>query len=331
MSDLQLRRFHPDTATPQDWQAYHAFRHIRHDDDAIGEPAQTDADYEIRAKKQWPLHEYLLWVLWEGTQIVGNLEVSVRRPGTPDYAMHAAHGDGWIGVISPCQRRGYGTRLLAQLTQYFEHAGKPKLSINARTVAGAAFLANAGWQRVFLKMKNKLALNEVDWPKMHAWQDAMLARQSGSPLHWEVHVGRMPLPRWEALLEPLSVLLSYTPKDALDAPPPRYEMAGVRAWYEELDRQGGQHHMVLLKDGAGDQARILAASNADWSPRHPEWVSQYLTAVVPEMRGLGLAKAVKAKLLEVIRTHQSEATWVTTYNAHSNAPMLATIGVWGLK
>jgi RimJ/RimL family protein N-acetyltransferase len=41
------------------------------------------------------------------------------------------------------------------------------------------------------------------------------------------------------------------------------------------------------------------------------------------MRGKGIAKAIKSKMTELMREHQPNAKWIGTYNAKSNAPMLA--------
>ncbi len=296
----------------------HRFRHERIAADDLGEASLPDEQAQAHMQRQWPLTRYYFFVMWEQGRIVASLEFSVRRPGTEHYEEHAQHLDAWIGVKPEFQRQGRARFMMQELHGFMREHGKTKLRMNARTVAGHAFLKAMGGEQMFLKMKNKLALGLVDWSRMHAWQLGY-----AQSVHWEVHVGRVPLSRWETLAEPLSALLADAPKDQLDAPPMRYEMPAVRTWYAELDKTGGAHHMVLLRESAASNSRILAVSNADWSPNSPEWAGQALTATVRDLRGKGLAKAVKARLLEILHREHPQVRWVTTYNAHSNAAMLA--------
>jgi len=61
----------------------------------------------------------------------------------------------------------------------------------------------------------------------------------------------------------------------------------------------------------------------DWDRRFPSRIYQTLTAVARPWRGRGVAKAVKARMLRLVRDHQPGVTLMTTNNATSNAPMLS--------
>jgi hypothetical protein len=66
-------------------------------------------------------------------------------------------------------------------------------------------------------------------------------------------------------------------------------------------------------------------------PWDPATVLQQNTGIEPSHRGLGLAKWVKAAMLERIRHQRLEAVRVRTDNAFSNAPMLAINDALGLR
>jgi GNAT superfamily N-acetyltransferase len=317
-NSFTVEQFDLPNSTAMQWQALHRFRHERIAADDLGEPSLPDDRVQAHMQRQWPLTQYYFFAMWEQGRMVANLEFSVRRPGTEHYEEHAQHLDAWIGVAPQFQGQGRGRCMMDVVRKFMREHGKTKLRMNARTPAGHAFLKAMGGEQMFLKMKNKLTLSSVDWRQMQAWQQGF-----AHGLHWEVHVSRVPLTRWETLVEPLSALLADAPKDQLDAPPMRYEMPAVRAWYAELDKTGGAHYMVLLRESAEENSRILAVSNAEWSPTTAQWASQALTATVRHLRGKGLAKAVKARLLEIVHSEHAQVRWVTTYNAHSNAAMLA--------
>lgn len=60
-----------------------------------------------------------------------------------------------------------------------------------------------------------------------------------------------------------------------------------------------------------------------WDARSPDHVSQYLTAVARPWRGRGLAKALKARMMRLVRKQQHGVAMMSTYNVVSNAPMLS--------
>ena len=60
-----------------------------------------------------------------------------------------------------------------------------------------------------------------------------------------------------------------------------------------------------------------------WDARFPGRVSQHLTAVARPWRGQGLAKALKARMLRLVRERQPSMTLMSTFNAATNAPMLS--------
>jgi GNAT superfamily N-acetyltransferase len=322
MSDVRLESFDPLSASEGHWLAYLKHRRQRHADDNTGDPILSDEDWVRAMKTEGPLRQGFWWSLWLGDEMIADMSLTVRKSGTPDYAEHEPHVDAWIGVLAKFQRQGYGHRMLVALSLFMVEHGKTILSMNARTPAGHRFLRSTGAQEKFLNMKNRLTLDTVDWNLMAQWSQAPAVKER--QLQWEVHLGRTPFQRWEQLIDPMTCLLNQAPWGELNAPPIRYEMQQIRHWYEQLDRNAGEHYMVILKQGDAYDAPIIAVSNGEWDARNPEWVGQYLTAVDPQWRGLGLAKAVKARMLEIVRDHQPAAKWVGTYNAHSNAPMLVT-------
>ena len=109
------------------------------------------------------------------------------------------------------------------------------------------------------------------------------------------------------------------PLGEIDSPPPRSELVAWLAWYEDLDRDGGDHSLIMLMDGD----MIAAVCETAWNARFPDRVEQKLTAVAPRWRGRGFGKAVKAAMLRLIRDRHPDVRTITTSNANVNAPMLS--------
>lgn len=81
-----------------------------------------------------------------------------------------------------------------------------------------------------------------------------------------------------------------------------------------------EHLLVLLIDRDDN---VAAVCNAHWDPRFPDRVYQALTAVARPWRGKGLAKAVKASMLHLVRQRHPAVRMIVTFNAEVNAPMLS--------
>jgi hypothetical protein len=102
-------------------------------------------------------------------------------------------------------------------------------------------------------------------------------------LTWEIHPGRVPLDRYEALIPQLTVMLNSMPLGDLDIPPLRFNLVQIKAWCADMDARGGDHTMVLLNAGT----EVVAVSQAVWASEFPDRAFQNLTAVAPSWRGRG--------------------------------------------
>lgn len=314
---FKIRPFDPQTATRAEWTPYHAYRRQRAAEEFPDVPLLADADFEHDAKRQLPFTVNHRFVAMRAGEIVGNMILAVRRADTPGCEDYAPYVDVFGGVLKQQRRRGVGRALFALLHDFMSASGKSLASIKVLFPDGHGFLAATGGQTKFRSIENHLALNEVPWAQMPSWRDQL--ETARLPLRWEIHAPRVPLTRLAQFMSPLSRLINEQPLGELDMPPIRYELAGFDSWYRELDARGGEHYVILLN--AGDE--IAAVCDANWDARVPERVHQSFTAVAAPWRGQGLAKAVKAAMLLLVRERRPEVTTFTTYNAQSNGPMLA--------
>lgn len=324
MSDMQqgstaieTRLFDPLAASAHDWAKFHAYRRVRVEEDYPGEPIVPDADIERDLRRQDPLTESRRVLAVRDGEFVGNLGLMFRREGSPDWEVRAPFVDVWGGVLRAHRRQGVGSALLAALRSFMQSKGQTTATMKVHLPEGHAFLAAIGASLKHHIMENRLAFDGIDWDGLARWQAQATA--PGDGLTWETHAGRVPLERLAALMAPFSALLNEMPLGSLDLPPLRYELQGYAPWYAEMDRRGGEHFLVLLKHGD----KLTAMCDANWDARFPDRVFQRLTAVVRSWRGKGLAKGVKAAMLNLIRSRHPEVRMMITSNAEANAPMLS--------
>jgi GNAT superfamily N-acetyltransferase len=313
---IEIRLFDPAKAPRAEWAALHAYRRVRAEEETPGEPILDDAEFERTLHELRPLSEGRRWYAWAGAEIAGNIGATFRREGTADYELHAPYVHGWGGVRADRRRRGVATDLLLPFLDFMRERDKTIATFNTLDSQGDAFLVAIGAVLKHREIENRAPFGAMDWDMLARWHRAIPA---DAPLRWEVHVGRAPRDRIEALIPQINALLTDAPRGDLDSPPPRSELPGWLAWYDEFDRHGGDHLLAMLMDGDA----IAAYSDACWDARFPDRVYQMLTAVARPWRGRGLAKAVKAAIARLIREHHPDICFITTSNANVNAPMLA--------
>jgi RimJ/RimL family protein N-acetyltransferase len=182
---------------------------------------------------------------------------------------------------------------------------------------GHAFMAAVGATAGLRSVANRMTMAGLDWDELDRWRAHV--SDAHPALQWEIHAPRAPMQRLAQLTPVFSRLLNEQPLGTLDLPPMRYEMKAYEAWYAEMDRRGGEHYLVMLRAGE----TLAAMCDAHWDPRLADRVFQQLTAVAAPWRGKGLAKAVKAAMLALVRERQQQVTMLVTTNAHANAPMLS--------
>ncbi|MEJ8851815.1 GNAT family N-acetyltransferase [Variovorax rhizosphaerae] len=314
---LELRPFEPLQASPSQWQALHAFRRLRSQEDFPGEPVMSDADFESELRVVRPLVEARRVLALHDDVIAGIMVLNFRRHGSPDSEDYAGHVDVAGGVARGLRKHGVGRALLAGLAHFMESQGKHTATAKAHLPDGHAWLDSIGATCKLRMFENRSPFDQLDWQMLARW-----ARPAGLDAHglrWEVHCGRVPMETLAPLMTPFTELINDQPLDGLDIPRIRYELKDYESWYADLDRRGGDHFLVLLRDGE----QVAAMCDATWDARFPDRMYQQLTAVARPWRGQGLAKAVKARMLERVRQCRPEVGTVLTNNAVVNAAMLS--------
>ena len=315
-SRIVTRAFTPAAATADDWRAYHRYMRRRAAEEAPEDPIPEDNVRQRDMLTEWPLFEtHRVLALIDG-EIVGSLAMWTRRKGTPDYEEHARFIGADAGVRRDARRRGVATVLLAVLAAFMREGGYVTATMSARVGGGTAYLDSIGAAEKHRVMESRLDLASVDRVMLRGWEAAV--DRSGE-LIWEIHAGRVPLDRFEELIPALTTMFNSQPLGTLELPPMRYDMEQIKAWYADMDAHGGDHIMVLLRNGD----ELVAMSEASWIADFPDRAFQNLTAVAPSWRGKGLAKAIKARMLRAVSERRPEIGVIITVNANVNAAMLA--------
>jgi RimJ/RimL family protein N-acetyltransferase len=172
---------------------------------------------------------------------------------------------------------------------------------------------------------SELVLAEVDWSMIESWARAERARDLGYRL--EVVDGIFP-EHLRADAVTFHRIMQTAPREDLDVGDVTVDAQFVAELDMALVEAGRTRWTVFVRDPSG---ACVGGTEVTFEAWDHATVRQQNTGIDPSHRGLGLAKWVKAAMLERTRHQRPAAVRVRTDNAFSNAPMLAINDALGFK
>ena len=261
-------------------------------------------------------------VCWVAEENPGDMEAGKPLLG---HANILLFGD--IGVVEvlvhPRARRGHvGTTLLetATLRAYDEGFSSIGVEVVGDTPA-VQFYESLGFRCAFLEMRSVLQLSDVDWLVL-----GEMARGIGSGYRVDYYPDGLP----DEVLETYAVAKQVVRDDGdLELHPSSYDAERLRASVSTLAARGMKPYIVVaIHERTGTVAGL---TEVVVPATHPTRADQYDTIVVPEHRGYGIGRAIKARMLFELRSAEPSLREVQTWNAPENESMLKVNSELGFK
>jgi len=265
-----------------------------------------------RMRMTSPMFVRQRWAVWAGPEkLAGSLLVSRSTQDNLNIREVA------IEVDPEHRRRGLGKMLLARA---IEACGVGENLIlegwtMSRVPSGAAFAERIG-AKPGLRMRNsQLDLRTIDRALIDRWASIDPA---GYRIEW---IGNETPDRLMDNVVAAIRAINTMPREGLQMEDWKVTPETVREW-ERMTRARGQERRraVVIEESTGASA---AFTDVFFDPRVPSVIHQGGTATIPEHRGKGIGKWVKAQMARRLLEEVPEARYIRTDNAGTNAAMLA--------
>jgi mycothiol synthase len=291
---------------------------------AIESPVEAERRPDLVPK---PLESYIAFARSISSQFDDHAWLVEAPDGTPiasGFCWSNAAGDAHtmecdVLVRREHRRTGLGSLLLSAIGEETANDGRTLLTWSTFDAApsGAAFSRRRGGHPARVNRTSELVLAAVNWPMVREWAKATQARDRGYRI--ETIDGAFP-PHLRADAATLHHIMQTAPRDDLDIGDVTLDTNDIVELDRALLETGRSRWTTFVRDTDGV---CVGGTEVTFEPYEPTTALQQNTGIEPAHRGLGLAKWIKAAMLERVRHDRPEVQRIRTGNAFSNAPMLA--------
>jgi len=232
-------------------------------------------------------------------------------------------------AVSPAHRgRGVGSTLLDEGVRLAREHGRTELVTEVDEPGpdspGRTFAERRGWTCDLVETRRDLVL-PLDEQRLRTVEDK--ARRAGSGYRLVTWLDRTP----DELVDDRALLERRMTTDAPHGDLPVEEEDWDADRVREYERLHAERGRTVLSAGAVCGGRLVAFTDLQLTGATPERAHQGGTLVLVEHRGHRLGSLVKAAVLRQVVRDFPQVRTITTYNADSNAPMVAVNDALGFR
>jgi GNAT superfamily N-acetyltransferase len=229
-----------------------------------------------------------------------------------------------IFVVPEARRQGVGRALLAAVTAQSQAEGLRTMGVEvAGGTTGIDFYEALGFRWAYVEMRSLLDLSSMDWQRIDE-----MAKGVVTGYHVEYHCDGLPEHLVAAYAEAKEQRRVNQPGE-LDLRPSSYSPDRLRASIATLRARGLKPHIVLaMHESTG---RVAGLTEVVVPAQKPTRADQYDTIVRAEFNGLGLGRALKARMLLELRDAEPQLREVQTWHATENEQLQLVNDELGFK
>ena len=304
-----------DRVTADDEAALREWFDLRRAVEAVDLPGDPPIGWALLTgmlRHPWPGSENLTFLARRDGVLVGWLGISLPQSENVDTATVE------VQVAPAYRRQGVGRALVTEARRRAAELGRNRLLTELTGPAAEAFATEHGARRVLADTQRRLDLTTVDDARLDGLLADAVAHSAGySLLQW---TGPTPDEHLAAVAALESRMTTDAPMDDLRWDQEVFDADRMRARDAVMTARRNRAYTTAVRHDA--TGVVVATTMLTVADGVDQFAGQWQTIVEPEHRGHRLGMLLKVANLRYLQQHEPAVTFVDTWNADSNAPML---------
>jgi len=322
--ELTLHKFDPKTTSPQEWEKYHAFRLLRHQETKPDDEFTANELVEKSMKQTNPMAREYRFLVKDGNEVIGSLSLGVLREDSEGYEANKNLLQASGALLPQYRSKGLGDALLKVLYEIALKEDKSTIIIPSSEEAGIGYLKRIGAKVAMDSAENRLEFSEIDWELVESWVAEGEQRNPTTSLRTWSRIPDEEIDKYSIVLTEVN---NQQPLDDMDVNDMIMSSDIIREREDQLHELGADFITMVTQEADGAISGLTEMIKIPGKKQ----LQQELTGVQEQYRGRGLGKWLKAAMLLYIRDKYPDTTRISTGNANSNAPMLSINERLGFK
>ncbi len=321
LGNIHIKEFDPQNFSKDEWQLFHTFRKIKHEETDPDDPIADDESVEksLHMLSKHPEANVNLFVIVDNTnnKIIGRMMHLIFHETSASYNenKHLMQFD--LSLLANYRRKGIGTMAMKKIYDYALKQDKSVLISSTDEDDGKAFLKSLGAQTALSGVENRLKVEKIDWNMVEQWHKEGYERSPEARIELYYTISQEII---EEYCKIYTETLNQQPLGELDVGKIVFTPEMIRYNEKNTAELGRKHLTYMSIESNGD---ISGFTEMMYNPEKETMIVQLLTGVKIEYRGRGLGKWLKTAMLLKMREEFPQVNVVTTGNATTNAPMLS--------
>jgi len=326
MDIYRITPFEFESASQEEIKSWYNLR-VEHIREVYPDDPDMPLDYMLaRALVLNKAQDALDWTAWKNEgEMRAYCRIHVSKMGFgKDIATF------YVIVRNSERRRGIATTMLKHVVEGAEHFSRSKLYAYhiERCPAAGLFLEKIGAQRISMSKWNQLVLADLDNSIVGKWLE--FPHNGNQDIRLGLWNRQFPEERISEICGFYQAVHDHQQRlDGVEEDQVVFTPEAIRSGNERA-LSGGRQRMILYALET-ESERLLGFTEILWHPSMPSILNQQYTAVLPEYRGRGIGRRLKAEMILRIQESFPEARVIRTGNDEKRTAILKINKELGFK